>query len=137
MIKKYFVTAIIILCNPLLNFAQKNDSTLLMKSVAFDWDTIKAVQTKIGERRQFFNSTTSTLDNMECHVTTLKPGETSHPPHQHPEEEMLIVKQGMVEVLVDGKSQTVGPGSVIFQAANHLHNIKNVGKTQATYFAIQ
>lgn len=61
----------------------------------------------------------------------------SHPPHQHPEEEIIIVKEGTVEVLVDSKLQTVGPGSVIFQAANHLHNIKNVGKTPATYFAIQ
>ena len=117
--------------------AQNNDSTQLMKPVAFDWNMIKAVPTKTGEKRQFFNSTTSTLDNLECHVTTLNPGESAHAPHQHPEEEMTIVKEGTVEVLVDGKLQTVGPGSVVFQAANKLHSTKNVGTTNATYYAIK
>ena len=140
MTKKYFISIhllVLILCIPLLNFAQKNDSTQLMKSVAFDWNMINAVQTKTGERRQFFNSTTSTLDNLESHVTTLNPGESAHLPHQHPEEEMTIVKEGTVEVLVNGELKRVGPGSVVFQAANQLHSIKNVGNTPATYFAIK
>ena len=136
MTKKYFI-AIILFCCPLLNFAQKSDSLQLMRSVAFDWNAINVVETKTGEKRQFFNSATSTLDNVELHVTTLKPGEMGHLPHQHPEEEMTIVKEGMVEVLVNGELKTLGPGSVIFSAANQMHSIKNVGKTNATYFAIK
>jgi quercetin dioxygenase-like cupin family protein len=140
MTKKYFAViklSLLFFCLPFVSNAQKNDSTQLMKPVAFDWNMIKVAPTKTGERRQFFNSTTSTLDNLECHVTTLNPGESAHLPHQHPEEEMTIVKEGTVEVLVDGKLQIVGPGSVVFQAANQLHSIKNVGTTQATYFAIK
>jgi len=128
---------LVFFCLPFASNAQKNDSTQLMKPVAFDWNMINAVPTKTGEKRQFFNSTTSTLDNLELHVTTLKPGEMGHPPHQYPEEEMTIVKEGTVEVLVDGKLQTVGPGSVVFQAAKKLHSIKNVGTTNATYYAIK
>lgn len=124
-------------CLPLISNAQKSDSTQLMKPVAFDWNMITSMPTKTGERRQFFNSTTSTLDNLELHVTSLKPSEMGHPPHQHPEEEMTIVKEGTVEVLVHGKLQTVGPGSVAFQAAKQLHSIKNVGTTNATYFALK
>lgn len=138
--KKYFIPVALILlifCKPFAVSAQQNDSIQLMRSVAFDWNAIKAVATKTGEKRQFFNSTTSTLDNLECHVTTLNPGESAHVPHQHAEEEMTIVKEGTVEVLVDGKLQRVGPGSVVFQAANQLHSIKNVGTTPATYFAIK
>jgi hypothetical protein len=30
----------------------------------------------------------------------------------------------------------VGPGSIIFQASNQLHNIKNVGDVPATYHVI-
>lgn len=128
---------ILIVCSPFISFAQKNDSLQLMSPVAFDWNTIHAVATKTGERRQFFNSTTSTLDNLECHVSTLNPGESAHPPHKHPEEEMIIVKEGTAEVLVNGELKRVGPGSVVFQAANQLHSIKNVGTTPATYFAIK
>ena len=138
--KKYFTAIKLLLvffCIPFESNAQKNDSMQLMKPVAFDWNMITPVPTKTGERRQFFNSATSTLDNLELHVTTLKPGEMGHPPHQHPEEEMTIVKEGTVEVLVDGKLQTIGPGSVVFQPANKLHSIKNVGTTNATYFAIK
>ena len=136
---KYISTClfIFILCTPCITLAQKNDSMQLMSPVVFDWNTINAVSTKTGERRQFFNSATPTLDNLECHVSSLNVGETAHPPHKHPEDEMLIVKEGTVEVLVNGELKRVGPGSVIFQAANQLHNIKNVGNTTATYFAIK
>jgi quercetin dioxygenase-like cupin family protein len=50
---------------------------------------------------------------------------------------MTIVKEGTVEVLVNEELKRVGPGSVVFQAANQLHSIKNVGNTPATYFAIK
>ncbi len=64
----------------------------------------------------------------ECHVTTLNPGEMAHPPHQHPDEELIIVKKGTVESLVNGELKRVGPGSVIFQASNQMHSIQNVGR---------
>ena len=46
------------------------------------------------------------------HVTTLKPGQTSHAPHQHANEELLIIKEGTVEALVNGEWKRVGTGSV-------------------------
>ena len=116
-------------------------SAPLMGSSAFDWNTVAVEPTKIGARRQFFKAPTPTLDELSCHVTTLNPGEWPHPPHKHPEEELLIVKEGTVEAyLSDGtqtKTQRLGPGSVIFQASNQMHTIKNVGQTPATYHVIQ
>jgi len=140
MTKKYCKSTrliIVILFTPFLSLAQKNDSTQLMSSAVFDWNMMKVMTTKTGERRQFFNSATSTLKNFEFHVTTLNPGEIAHPPHQHPEEEMIIVKEGTVEFMVNGELKRVGPGSIIFQAPNRLHNSKNVGNIPATYFAIK
>jgi quercetin dioxygenase-like cupin family protein len=61
----------------------------------------------------------------------------SHPPHQHPEEELLIVKEGTVETLQNGRSSRLGPGSIIFHSSNDLHNIRNAGPTPATYHVIQ
>ena len=133
--KKITISFIIVFFS-LPAFAQR-DSTQLMLPSSFNWDSIAVTPTKNGERRQFFDSRTTTLANMECHVTTLKPGEISHPPHQHPEEEMLIIKEGTVDVLVNGELKRVGPGSVIFQTSNRLHNIINSGKTAATYYAIK
>ncbi|MCF0039974.1 cupin domain-containing protein [Dyadobacter fanqingshengii] len=60
-------------------------------------------------------------------------GDSSHPLHKHPEEESIIIKEGTVEALVNGQMEQLCPGSVIFQASNQMHSIKNVGKTPTTY----
>jgi XRE family transcriptional regulator, regulator of sulfur utilization len=109
----------------------------VMGSTIFDWAAMKVQQTKIGARRDVVRAPTATLDELEIHITTLNPGETPHAPHQHPAEELLIVKEGTVESLVNGELKRVGPGSIIFQASNQMHSIKNVGTTQATYHVIQ
>ncbi len=77
------------------------------------------------------------LEKLACHVTTLKPGEDPHPPHQHPEEELYMIKEGTVEVLINGERRQVGAGSVIFAAANQPHGIRNAGPTPATYHVIK
>jgi quercetin dioxygenase-like cupin family protein len=105
----------------------------IMGSVAIDWNSIEAKPTKTGLTRKFFEQPTATLEVLECHVTTLNPGETSHPPHKHPEEELIVVKEGTVEVLVNGDWKRVGVGSVIFNACNVEHALRNVGDQPATY----
>ena len=108
----------------------------VMGSSVFDWNAIPAKQTNVGSVRSFFQSPTATLDELELHVTTLNPGQASHPPHQHPNEELVIVKEGTVEALVNGDWKRVGPGSVIFNASNQLHGLRNVGPGLATYHVI-
>ncbi len=105
----------------------------LMGSSVFDWNKIEVKQTKSGERRQFFQSPTATLDELECHVTTLNKGETAHAPHQHPEEELIVVKEGTIEVVQGGVTNRVGPGSVIFHASNIMHGMRNAGDGVASY----
>ena len=108
----------------------------LMGSSVFDWKTIEVKPTKVGERRDFFQSPTATLDELECHVTTVNPGEEPHAPHQHQHEELLIVKEGTLETFQSGATRRVGPGGIIFQASNELHNVTNVGQSPATYYVI-
>jgi quercetin dioxygenase-like cupin family protein len=70
------------------------------------------------------------------HVTTLNPGQAPHPPHQHANEELIIVKEGTVEFLLNGEWKKAGPGSVIFVASNQLHGLRNPGPAPATYHVI-
>src|SRR6187402_388978 len=109
----------------------------VMGSSIFDWTQLPVRTSEKGEVRKVLRSPTATLDELECHVTTLKPGQEAHPPHQHPDEELIIVKEGTVEALVNGEQKRVGPGSVIFQASNQWHSIRNVGDTPATYHVIK
>ena len=116
--------------------ARAPQQTAVMQSSAFDWNTIPAKETKVGSVRSFFKAPTATLEELELHVTTLNPGQEPHPPHRHPNEEMVIVREGTVEALVNGDWKRVGPGSVLFNASNQLHGLRNVGATPAVYHVI-
>jgi XRE family transcriptional regulator, regulator of sulfur utilization len=109
----------------------------VLHSTTFDWDKMDAQTTKVGAKRPVFDSPVATLDRLECHITTVNPGEEPHPPHQHPEEEMMLIKEGTLDVLQVDKRQRVGPGSVIFNSSNEWHGVRNVGDTPATYFVIK
>ena len=108
----------------------------LVGSRAIDWNAAQVSQDGTKAVRQFFKAPTATLAELEVHVTPLPAGEMSHPAHKHPNEELVIVKEGTVEVLVDGQLQRVGPGSVIFNASNQMHSLRNVGNSAATYHVI-
>jgi XRE family transcriptional regulator, regulator of sulfur utilization len=109
----------------------------VMGSSAFDWTTLPVQQTKVGSTRKVCQAPTATLDELECHITTLNPGETPHPPHKHADEEIVIIREGTCEFTMNGETHRVGPGSVIFQASNQLHSVRNVGDTPATYHVIK
>ena len=102
-------------------------------AAVFEWSKLEAKPTKNGERRNVFDAPTATFEHFECHITTLNPGEVAHPMHRHPDEEIVVVKEGTMEVTIAGKVQRAGPGSVIFYASNVEHGMRNVGTTQATY----
>ena len=105
-------------------------------STAIDWQSVPVKQEEVRAVRQFMQAPTATLDELELHVTTLQPGTASHAPHKHPNEELVIIKEGTVEVLVDGQLKRVGPGSVVFNASNQMHSLRNVGDGPATYHVI-
>ncbi|HMV86184.1 MAG TPA: cupin domain-containing protein [Blastocatellia bacterium] len=106
-------------------------------STVFDWNKMESRPTKVGAVRQVVQAPTPTLDELECHITTLNPGQTPHEPHKHVDEELILVKEGTVESLVNGERRRATAGSVIFQSSNQLHAIRNIGDTPATYFVVK
>ena len=102
-------------------------------STVFDWEKLEVKPTPKGARREIVNSPTTTLVSFEGHITSLKPGEMPHAAHRHPDEEIVIVKEGLMEATINGVSARGGPGSIFFYASNDEHGMKNVGTTMATY----
>jgi quercetin dioxygenase-like cupin family protein len=100
------------------------------------WDSLPVRTTANGEARAVFDNPTPTLEKFEMHITTLKPGASSHPVHHHPWEEMLLVKEGTLEASLNGEKHRAGAGSLIFLASHDPHNVTNVGETPATYYVI-
>jgi quercetin dioxygenase-like cupin family protein len=118
-----------------VTYAPPAESTVLGTTFV-DWDSLIARTTAAGQQRFIFDNPTPTLEKFEVHVTTLNPGMMSHPPHHHPWEEMLLIKEGDVEVSINGQPHRAGPGYLIFFASNDPHNLKNVGDKPATYYVI-
>src|SRR5882672_230943 len=135
--KRDSLVALLTVCATLAVVTLAQTEKSLMGSSVFDWNNIEAKPTNVGSTRKFFQAPTATLDELECHVTTLNPGETPHPPHKHPDEEIVIIKEGTVEFYMNGETRRVGPGSVIFQASNQMHGCRNVGDTPAIYHVVK
>lgn len=116
--------------------AESNGKPVL-HSCVFQWADLKVVPTKQGERRAVFDAPTPALAELECHITTLNPGESPHPPHRHAEEELMIIKEGTLAALQGDKTNIVTDGGIIFEASNELHGLRNIGTTPATYYVIK
>jgi quercetin dioxygenase-like cupin family protein len=119
-----------------ITFAESNGKPV-MHSCVFNWADLKAKPTKVGESRRVFDAPTPTLAEFECHITTLNPGESPHPPHRHLEEELMVIKEGTVEALQGDKTNIVTAGGIIFEASNELHGLRNIGTNPATYFVFK
>ena len=108
----------------------------VQKSTVYAWSTTDFKPNATGAVRQVARTPTPTLDELEIHITTLEAGKTTHAPHQHVNEELLILKEGTLDTFQSGTTRRVGPGDIIFQASNEWHNVTNVGQTPATYYVI-
>lgn len=120
----------------MVTFAQTTAKPVMHSSV-FNWSSMKVEPTKTGERRQVFNAPTPTLENFECHITTLNPGESPHAPHRHADEELMVVKEGTLAALQGDQTNIVAAGGIIFEASNELHGLRNIGTNRATYFVLK
>jgi quercetin dioxygenase-like cupin family protein len=134
--KRDAVVAVVAAALTLSGVAAVNAAKGVIGETAWDWNQMTVTKTAVGETRAIVRGPTATLDELEMHVTTLNPGLASHPPHKHPNEELVIIDKGTVEALIDGQWKRLGPGSVILNASNVMHGIRNAGDTPAQYHVI-
>ena len=80
---------------------------------------------------------TYTSDRGTMDIEVIKAGLAPHPSHHHPDEEIILVKEGRLEVTINGITSRVGPGTVVFIASGDEHGWKNAGDTDATYYVIR
>ena len=67
-------------------------------------------------------------------VAVIKPGQQIHPPHQHAEEEYVIVTEGTGVWHMNGKEQPAKAGDVQYAAPWDMHGITNTGTTPLRFF---
>jgi mannose-6-phosphate isomerase-like protein (cupin superfamily) len=108
----------------------------LLPSAMYPFEKLVPRKGSTTEIRSVFKGRLATSEAVEVHETTLVPGGMPHPPHRHVHSEMWLIREGTVELTVEGKSTQMGPGSVGFVRSNDEHGIKNVGASPATYFVV-
>jgi mannose-6-phosphate isomerase-like protein (cupin superfamily) len=87
-----------------------------------------------------FRGPTRTFESMSCHISVLSAGHVPHPPHIHPEEELLIVLDGEVEIALathpddqDTRKLRLRPGQLSYYPSTQHHTIYNPGTAPVTY----
>ena len=118
-------------------YAQRTASPAPLASAGYAWDSLPVEQTASGERRAVFDGFTVTVDRLETHVTTVDVGKASHAAHRHPDEELVYVREGVIDATINGVPKLAPAGSVIFFASNDLHGMRNAGETRASYFVLR
>jgi len=73
---------------------------------------------------------------IELHMTELGPGQAPHGPHKHVHEELLMLKDGSLDVTISGQTTHVTAGSIVYVASNEMHGWRNPGTDRAQYFVI-
>jgi len=108
----------------------------VMKTQAFLYHELPVTNNGQNRNRQMFRAKTHTGFKIESHQSDIAPGEVNHPPHQHLREEMMLIREGTMELTISGKPYRLGPGDVGVIGSNEIHNAKNVGATRAQYFIV-
>jgi len=119
---------------PSEGYAQEDKA---MPSGMFPFEKLAVRTADSAQYREALKGKLATGESLEVHETTLAPGGAPHPPHHHAHSEMWLIREGTVEITVNGKSYQLGPGSVGFVRSNDEHGIKNTGTTPATYFVVE
>lgn len=113
--------------------AQGQTDTLPSKMLRFEDLPVRG---KGPYTRAGMNGMTHKGWKLEMHQTELNPGQMPHAAHHHVHEEIMLVREGTMEVKINDKTQTLGPGGIVYVASNEEHGWKNIGSTQAHYFVI-
>jgi len=107
-----------------------------MPSAVYPFEKLPVRTPNGAEIRAVLKGKLATGESLEVHETTLPPGGMPHAAHHHVHSEMWLIREGTVELTINGTSHRFGPGSVGFVHSNDEHGIKNVGTTPATYFVV-
>jgi quercetin dioxygenase-like cupin family protein len=89
-----------------------------------------------GESRNVVSGTLATGEAVAIHESMQPAGLKPNPAHRITHSEFILVQEGTLEFLHDGKSERATPGSVIYVAYGTLHQVRNVGDGPARYTVI-
>ena len=108
----------------------------VLPSKAYPFDELTGRQTATIKSYQILRGDTHSGYRLDLHESELPGGVAPHPPHRHVHEELLFVREGEMEVTMNGRTTRLGPGSCTYIASNDLHGYRNPGTVPSKYFVL-
>lgn len=87
--------------------------------------------------RSVFTGTLATGEAIAVHETTQPKGVAPNPAHRIGHSELIVVEEGTLDFMHEGKTERAHAGSIIYVAFGTLHAVRNVGDGPAKYVVIQ
>lgn len=91
-----------------------------------------------------FHGCTANLRLLSCRESVLAPNQNPHPPHEHKEEEILLLLAGEVDIIIPGSQpdekeqrKRLHPGQFVYQPAHCTHTLQAMSDTPATYLVLK
>jgi (S)-ureidoglycine aminohydrolase len=136
---------------PVDNFPMKNFLTFLLLSLALNvraqyasvpaavyrWEGVTVSKKEHSEQRVLLEGATPAFSHVKVHATTVAGGKAAHAGHSHADEELIIVKEGVLNVTIKGKTETLETGSIALIMPNDGHALANGGKEPVTYYIMR
>src|SRR5687767_3957740 len=79
-----------------------------LRSECFPFDSLPVRGTGASRSRAVLRGKNRRGMTVEAHHTELAPGSEPHPPHQHVHEEIIAIREGLMEVTIAGKPVRLG-----------------------------
>jgi mannose-6-phosphate isomerase-like protein (cupin superfamily) len=108
----------------------------VLPSKAYPFEELTGRQTATIKSYQILSGDTHSGHRLDLHESELPGGMAPHPPHKHVHEELLFVREGEMEIMINGHATRLGPGSCAYIASNDLHGYRNPGTVPAKYFVL-
>jgi uncharacterized cupin superfamily protein len=81
-----------------------------------------------------FKGSTASLPSISCHASVLAPGHSPHAPHEHVEEELLLLLAGEVDLVFgEGERERLRPGEFVYYPAGFAHTLRTTSTEPSTY----
>ena len=128
-----FIPALVAAGTGVPSLAAQDDS---LPSATFPFENMPVQKSDHAQIRKILKGKLATGEPIETHETTLPPDGSPHPPHHHVHSEMWLIREGTVELTINGASHRLGAGGVGFVHSNDEHGIRNVGNGPATYYVV-
>lgn len=108
-----------------------------VKSGVYHWDMLPASKSKVGITRPILSGNTLDLKSLDIYAHTLPVDAELDSVGSNKTEKLLIVKSGLIKLTIDGKSETLVPGSVAVLHPDTEYSVANADTVPSTVYAFR